>query len=230
MRLLVGCLLSFFFAASSHAATTTYSLPFIGTWGGYTSTDLTQTFVGDGFIGMYESAKNSEDQFASLFGIEETDYSRTNLQVNIAALLGRSVTSAVLSFELNVGGSGQTALVTGYGGNGALGYQWAAPAVNYGSVSDATADGANQIDVTALVAAAAASGNPWMNLHLQGTVDSVYAYTYAGDGYPVDSANVQLTVVYGDAVPVPVPGLGVVGLALLSVGVVGVGMRRQRRR
>ena len=39
-------------ATSAGAATITYLLPDIGTFTSYTSTDTSETFAGDGFVGM----------------------------------------------------------------------------------------------------------------------------------------------------------------------------------
>ncbi len=226
--ILAATVAAFCSGSMAQAAMVTYQLPFIGTWDGYTTNDTSLTFSGDGYVGMYDAVQNDEDKFAALFGLEQTNYSRTNIQVGIGGLAGQTITSAVLSFVLRDGGGSQDVLVTGYEGDGALGYQWNTPALKYGDVTYTASSGDNAFDVTALLGAAVADGADWFNLHLQGLLDGTYLWTYAGDLYPVDNALLRLTVTYDDGDPgteVPLPA----SVTLLLAGMGGLAWVRRRR-
>jgi hypothetical protein len=213
--------------SAAHAAVVVYELPFIGTWDGYTTDDTSLTFSNTGYVGMYADGGS---EFAALFGLETSNFSRTHAQVGIGGLTGASISSAILSFDILDGNeTGQQSVqVTGYSGTGALGYQWDAPGVNYGDDIFNVAPGSNALDITSLLAASVGAGDDWFNLHLQGLLDDINLWTYAGDGYSDDRANVRLTVTYeagqSNAVPAPAP------LGLLLVGLAGVGVLRRRSR
>lgn len=208
-------------AGTAQAAVAVYELPFIGDWGGYATSDLGLSFTGDGFVGMYRT------QFGALLGLEGTDYSRTHAQVEIGDLIGASVTSAILSFDLKAGSSRDfTFQVTGYAGTGELGFQWDAPDENFGSVTGTGTPGANDVDITSLLSSALAGGEAWLNLHLQGDNNAAH-WTYAGGGYDPDWARMRLTVSYeAGAQPseVPVPG----ALGFMVVGLAALGLVRRR--
>lgn len=210
-------------AGSAQAAVTVYELPFIGNWGdSYSTTDTSLTFTGNGFVGMYS------DEFGALLGLEWRESSRTNAQVQIGDLMGAQITSAVLSFNLLEGDNGESEVViTGYAGNGSLGFQWDAPAENFGTATGAVSLGANAIDITSLLTAALDAETDWLNLHLWGN-SSLYLWTYAGYTYDVDRAGLRLTVTWDRAQqPVDVPAPATFGLALL--GLAGLGLARRRR-
>ncbi|MCC7412199.1 MAG: PEP-CTERM sorting domain-containing protein [Gammaproteobacteria bacterium] len=206
-------------AQAASAGVVIYTLADIGTFAAYTEDNVGQTFAGTGFVGMYETVRNGSDQFAHLFGLEDVDYSRTVAQVGIGGLAGAGIVSATLSFDLLDGSATDHGIaVTGFAGTGALGWIWDAPGSNYGSVGALVSDGANSVDVTALLAASVLAGDAWFNLHLRGT-DGQYVWTYS-DGDP-DNANVRLTVVTRDA---PEPAT----LALFGAGLLGFAGRRRR--
>lgn len=212
--------------STAQAAVAVYELPFIGDWVGYSTPDIGRTFTGDGFVGMYRT------EFGALLGLEGRDYSRTHAQVGIGDLIGASITSAVLSFDLKEGSSSDFTLhVTGYAGTGELGFQWEAPDENFGSIlGTGTGTGAgaghNAVDITSLLLSALAEGEAWLNLHLQGDGNAAH-WTYTGSGYDLDRAQMRLTVNYDSApLPAEVPAPGALGLMLM--GLAGLGFARGR--
>ena len=70
----------------------TYVLPDIGDFDGYLNYDTTATYTGSGFVGMYPDFP----AFAHLMGLEYYSgvFSQTALQVDISALIGKTVLSA----------------------------------------------------------------------------------------------------------------------------------------
>lgn len=210
--------------STAQAAVAVYELPFIGDWVGYSTSDIGRTFTGDGFVGMYRT------EFGALLGLEGRDYSRTHAQVGIGDLIGASITSAVLSFDLKEGSSSDFTLhVTGYAGTGELGFQWEAPDENFGSIigtGTGAGAGENAVDITSLLLSALAEGEAWLNLHLQGDGNAGH-WTYTGSGYDLDRAQMRLTVNYDSApLPAEVPAPGALGLMLM--GLAGLGFARGR--
>jgi hypothetical protein len=203
-----------------NAAVVTYDLFDIGTFTDYTNLDTSATYSGDGFLGMYDYA------WAHLFGVEDSAYSRTVAQVNIAGLAGKTVTGATLGFSLLDGSAGsQNVTFTGFnGGSGNLAYNWDAPSTNFGSVVASVNGGANLIDIKALLEESVGAGDTWFGLHLQGS--SLYQWTYTGPGYSVDRALAFITVEFEDGQNnVPEPA----SLALVGLAAVGLGLMRRRK-
>ena len=136
--------------------------------------------------------------FAHLFGLENYNgiFSETEMQANISALSGTTITSAILSYSLVNGVSGsQGVTVTSYSSNGVLSYNETPPS-NLGSTSF-TSNGlsSNSVDVTSLVQNAVSSNAAWLGLYVtpNGPGDnSQWTWTsqFAGGGNP-DSADVR---------------------------------------
>lgn len=208
--------------AVPQASVVTYSLPDILTFTGYLDSNVSATYLGTGFGGMYNTTAIGQPAWVHLLGVEDTDFSRTIMQVDISGLAGLSIASAFLSFNLSHGAGPQDVEFTGFdGGAGALTYVWDATGINYGSVVAPVAAGSNSVDVTDLLAASVGAGDHWFGLHLQGTDAFLWTYTYTGVGFGPDAAGVRLTV---DTATIPVPGT----LALLGVALAGLGFARRR--
>ena len=209
----------------SQAAIVTYSLPDVLTFGDYLESNVAATYAGDGFGGMYNAAAMGAPEWAHLFGVELTDYSRTIMQVGIGGLSGQTILSATLSFKLLDGGLGPHDLtLTGFdGGSGNLAYQWDAPVTNYGTAGTTAFNGDNSIDVTALLAASVGAGDTFFGMHLQGAdaSDLLWTYTYTGFDYGPDRAEVRLTV---ETAVVPQPA----SLVLFGVGFALAALVRRR--
>lgn len=209
---------------SANAGTVTYALPDIGTFTGYTNSTVSDTYSGNGFVGLYNTMGNGVPAWAHLFGVESTDYSRTLIQIDLSGLSG-AASSAILGFSLLDGGVGPHGIsVTGFGGTGALAYTWDAPAANFGSVDGTVVGGANVIDVAALLNAALAGGASYLDLLVQGTDTNDYMWTYTdpGRGFGADRAAASLTVTTGD-VPEPT------SMALFGVALAAAGLARRRK-
>jgi hypothetical protein len=176
-----------------------------------------------------------------LFGLENYGNgfvsSETELQVNISALAGATITSATLSYTLLNGGDGLTPLssqqveVTSYTSHGTLGFN-ATPPSNLGTtVFTSTELSRNSVDVTSLVQGSVNGGSGytgWLGLFLTPLgpgYNPQYTYT---SGYGDNSADVQLTVNYTPATSaVPEPAT----VTLLGIGAVcALGYTWRRRK
>ncbi len=212
------------FAASStsQAASLTYSLLDVGNFASYAVDNTGQSFSGTGFVGLYEAAQNSTDQFVHLFGLEVADYSRTALEVDISALAGATINSAFLSFELKDGDvASQTVTVTSFSADGTLEYFWNPPDVLASANYTVTSLVPSILDVTGLLQARVNANAGWFGLHLQGSDASQYTYTDASQvsGNP-DSAVVRLNVDFTAAVPEVSTGVAV----SMFLGAAGLGV------
>lgn len=204
------------FAMSANATSITYDILDIADFANYSDSDLSQTWTGDGFIGMYD------DSFVHLFGIEIEDFSRTALNVDVSALAGATITSAYLEFVLDFNsGTTQDVTVTSFDADGTLGYFWDAPTVEGSQVYSVSAIGANSLDVTALLQSRVSANEDWFGLHLQGSTE--FQYTYMFDS--PDDAMVRLVVEY-DSAPIPEPAT----LSLLGLGLAGLVVRSRRNK
>lgn len=176
-------------SATSRASVQVYAIEDIATFGQYRDYNTNQSFAGTGFVGMYN------DSFAHLFGLEQNDFSKTALQVDIAGLAGAVINSATLSFDLlNGSNASQTATVTSFIADGTLEHFWNAPS-NLGA-ANYTVDGqnSNYLDVTSFLQERVNADADWLGLHLQGS--DVYQWTYTNTTTTRDAANVRLTVDY----------------------------------
>jgi hypothetical protein len=206
-ELLVSSLLAG--ALSASAQSTTISLPDIGTFGGYTDGNQSDTFTGTGFLGIYPDltgGTGGNGSFAHLFGLENygSIYSETELQAPIASLAGDTITSATLSFTmLNGVGGGEYVDVTSFTTTGTLGFNNSAPNDLGSLTATGITTGRNSFDVTSLVQAAVSADQGHLGLFLapEGPNGNLWTYTYTGDGYNANSANAQLVINYTSSVP-----------------------------
>ncbi|WP_342113521.1 PEP-CTERM sorting domain-containing protein [Pseudoduganella sp. OTU4001] len=214
----VAALLS---ATQAGAGVLNISLTDIGQFSGTRNTNTAASYAGTGYIGMYSNA------WGHVFGAERSNLSRTLMQVDIAELAGKTISSAFLSFDLLDGDSGnQAGTVVGFdAGAGQLAFSWNAPTANYGSVAATLVGrGTSTIDITSLLAASVAAQDDWFGLHLRGST----RYQWTSTANDADRAHMRLTVNYEDAVPVtslPEPASPLlIGVALLGLACV----RRKR--
>lgn len=210
-------------APAAWSATITIPITDIGTFESYENSNTADTYTGTGFVGMYDYA------WAHLFGLESSDYSRTILQADLGALAGATISSATLSFDLLDGQAGPHGIIlTSYNADGTLRYSWDAP-TSLGTANATVDSGPNTIDITSLVTARLAGGGTWLGLHLQGTDDCCYMWTYTdpGDGANPDSAMVRLNITYeGGLAQVPEPAT----YGLMGAGLIGLAWMLRRRR
>jgi len=222
--LIVGAVAASALVASANAATDTISLPDIGTFGGYTDGNTSDTFTGNGFLGIYPPVQGTT--FAHLFGLEYYGYvySETELQASLAGLSGAHITSASLNFSINNGAGGnETVGVTSFTSTGTLGYNSSAPN-DLGSLNaSGITSGANSIDVTSLVQAAVTADQGELGLYLtpEGPADNNYLWTYT-TGNP-DAASASLVINYTAGVPD-----GGLTLAMLGMAVSGMAVLRRK--
>jgi hypothetical protein len=217
---IAALLLTLALAGHARAGVITYQLTDLGTFAGYSVADTGQTYSGTGFVGMYSN------EFAHLFGLEQNNFSKTAMEVDISALSGMTVTSAVLSFDILDGVfATENVTLTSFGANGSLGHFWTPPS-NLGSGTYAvTGHASNALDVTSFLQGRVAANASWLGLHLEGSNQNEWTYTWSGVNRNADSANVRLTVTYSDpAAPEPA------SLTLLTLGALGASGYAWRRR
>jgi hypothetical protein len=200
-------------ANQTQATVVTYTIEDIGTFANYTTLNSGQTYSGTGFVGLYETALNGSDMFGHLFGLEDVNFSRTALEVDVSGLAGATINSARLDFTLQNGASAsQSVTATSFTANGNLGWFWTPPDTLGSATHTVVGQSPNSLDVTSLLAAQVAANATWFGLHLSGTSAYQWTYTWPGLGYDPDSANVRLVVDYS---AVPEPSTFVVGALLL---------------
>src|SRR5439155_8871252 len=109
------------------ANSVTYSITDIGGFAPYSVANSGQTFAGTGFVGEYGPGQvDAAGSFAHLFGLEQSFFSASNLQVDISALAGQTINSASLQFLVLDGSfSPQNVSFSSYNTTGTLSYQWA---------------------------------------------------------------------------------------------------------
>ncbi|MBN1909149.1 MAG: hypothetical protein JW818_05365 [Pirellulales bacterium] len=219
----------------SYGAVITYTITDVGTFSGYWDYNTADTFSGTGFVGIYPGLPNDygpqTPSFAHLLGLENYNgvYSETEMQVDISALAGSTVTSAILSYTLLDGGSGsQQVTVTSYSADGTLRFN-ATPPDNLGTVTyTSTGLSANSVDVTTLVQNRV--GADWLGLFLSPDgpgQNFQWTYTSADHGEAPDSALVRLTVEYSESA-VPEPSTLLIWSLLGALGLAG-GWHRRRK-
>jgi len=214
-------LLPLLYAAHAGATVISIDLDDIGTFAGQRNTNLASTYAGTGYLGMYTTA------WGHVLGVESANFSRTIMQVDIAAFAGMVITDAVLSFDLKDGATGvQNGTVTGFdGGSGRLAYRWNAPAVNYGSVKAPLKGRAtNNFDVTALLAASVANGDDWFGMLLRGSTLSQWTSANYST-YANGRANMHLDVSYEKPVVVSAPATPM----LFGAGLLVLALRRRKQ-
>jgi len=173
----------------------------------------TMTYSGDGYVGMYPT------KFNGIFGIEQSGYSRTALNVDVSALLDANILSAFLEYTIPQASTQQVHL-TAFTANGTLGHFWDSPD-NLFSQSFTSNGGVNSLDVTALLNAGLASNTGWFGLHMQGT--NAYQWLGANRVSNPDAAQVNLVVNYTTSVPEPST------LAIFALGMIGLASRRFKK-
>jgi hypothetical protein len=224
----VGCLvaLTCSLTAASRALAVSYALTDIGTFAGYTDSNTSDTFTGNGFVGIYTTNGGGPTGFAHLFGLEDygVPFSETELQVDISGLAGDTISSAVLSYVIADGDGGSTTITaTSFTDTtGALGFNDSSPNdLGSATFTSNQAISSNSVNVTALLQSAINADSNFFALFLAPDVGS-NQWTYTPSGYGDDSADVRLTV---NTNAVPLPGT-VWGGMLLFVAVGAIKLRR----
>ena len=198
--------------SSADAEVQTYVIEDIGTSADYSTPDIGQSYSGTGFVGMYAT------EFVHLFGVEQTDHSRTALQADISGLGGVTIQSAFLSFDLTNGNDAtQNVTVTSFTADGSLEHFWTPPDNLGSAVHSVTGLSSNVLDVTSFLRDRVAAGDDWLGLHLQGSTEYQWADTSTEFGANADEANVRLVVDYGTDVPEPAT-LTLLGVCAIALG------------
>ncbi|MCW3060713.1 MAG: hypothetical protein JWQ02_2534 [Capsulimonas sp.] len=224
-------------AAPSHAATTIYVLPDIGTFPYRTEGNLAAKYSGDGFVNYYGDVAGIQE-FSHEFSINY-DYSKVSVQVDISGLAGQNINNASVSFDLLEGYTGvKTIGVTSFADpTGKLGYDFFSTPPVLGTTSFTTTGnlGSQSGDITALLQSAVANGDQYFAFQLA-DINPFEAYQYTTDyhsagepGYPndtylFDAPKLRLTVNSAPAVPEPS------GYAAFAIGALALGSLLLRRR
>lgn len=219
---------TFLAVGTLRADSISYTIKDIGAFTSYRTNNVGQSYSGTGFVGLYNFGGSGE--FAHLFGIEDTAYSRTALNVDISGLAGATINSAYLNFVLKDGTSGtQNVTLTSFTADGSLEYFWNAPD-NLGSSNySVTGHSVNSLNVTSMLQNQVAAGADWFGLHLKGSNLYQWTYTYTGYGDTADEALVRLVVDYSPS-EVPTPGSFVALIGMGGIGLVGLARRRRMAR
>jgi len=230
MQLAAACVVILFAAAGqTRAGVVTFQVNDIGSFAGYAALNTGQTYSGTGFVGMY-----SNNRFAHLLGVDAQYPSRTAMQIDISALAGSTITSALLTFDLLDGSSAtQNVTVTSFTADGNLGYFWTPPD-NLGSdLFSVNGRTSNALDITAFLQERIDAGADWLGLHLQGSSTYQWTWTHNEPGYGPDAAGVRLIVDYTPAssppAVVPEPSaFAIFGIAALIAGIFAWRGRREK--
>lgn len=192
----------------------------------FSTPDHSLTYSGTGYVGMTNDIwSGAGPSWMHGLTLEPAQFGRTLMQLDLAALAGRDIVSATLSFMLLDGqeAAGRNGVqVSGFDViDGVMALQWDAPQHSHGSVFGEVERSTTQrqsIDITPLLDYSVRHEQLWLGLHLQATGDN-YFYTATHD-YPdllsPDRAQVRIDVITA-AVPEPqswallAAGLGVVG-------------------
>ncbi|MDX2151071.1 MAG: PEP-CTERM sorting domain-containing protein [Bryobacteraceae bacterium] len=210
------------------AATVTYTVQNTATFSGFFDSDLSATYAGTGYVGLW-GPTTPDPGFVRVFGLEGSALSRVALQIDISALIGQTIQSAMLSFLILQNPGEQVVTATSFEADGTLGYYFDPPS-DLGTATYTLAAQASQtLDVTSLLAARVASGSTWFGLHLAGTLEELAPYTPAFDfdilSPAPDAAQVRLTVETASGVThTPEPSAAL----LLAGGLIALGLWRRQ--
>jgi hypothetical protein len=204
--------LAFAICGSAHANVISYNIFDLSNEG----QAKTNTYAGQGYVGMYGVSVG--EQFNGIFGLEQSDFSRTALEVDVSALAGKTINSASLQYFIN--NTAQNVQLTSFTANGTLGYFWNAPDVLLSTVLMSN-QGNVALDVTSLLNAGLATNTGWFGLHLQGT--NSYQWIGSNRDGNNDLAQVRLVVDFSNDVPEPA------SIALLGLGLLGLAAMRRRQ-